>query len=235
VRLAGAKLPGAAIGSRSRRVSVSNPATTFEWPMQFETGNQNGLEWHTRSVGSPPHRGTNLRNGPRHSARDRNHRHHHHTVLDLCCTNETTCPQCGRPATHKGVRRRSAALPLFAWRHARTVRACGSLGIQRGFTSNQLMDPQAVTARRAAPPIAPKKRVAAPPDIQVGGTSRSVLRTDRNPVPNAYPGRRPPCPTEQRKSPASPRPRPRYVVRSKHLTQVHQISPIRSLTRIIHE
>jgi len=39
-------------------------------------------------------------------------------------------------------------------------------------------DSQAVTARRAAPPITPKKRFAAPPDIQVGGKSRSVFQTD---------------------------------------------------------
>jgi len=38
---------------------------------------------------------------------------------------------------------------------------------------------EAVTARRAAPPITPKKRFAAPPDIQVGGRGRSVFQTDR--------------------------------------------------------
>ena len=37
--------------------------------------------------------------------------------------------QCGWPATHTGVRPCSAALPLFAWRHARTVRASYNLRI----------------------------------------------------------------------------------------------------------
>jgi len=107
----------------------------------------------------------------------------------------------------------------------RTVRTWGGVRIERGVASNQLTDPGAVTARRATLPVAPKKRFAAPPDIQVGGNGGSVFQTDRAQPQSHAPVPFPHAPPTKSNPELLPIHNPRVGVRSHFVS--HRIGQMR--------